>query len=38
VGKGAMKLRITGVDGQVVEETLDKWKDGETYKGTAQFK
>lgn len=38
VGKGAMKLRITAVDGQVVEQTLEKWKDGETYKGSEQFK
>jgi expansin (peptidoglycan-binding protein) len=38
VGKGAMVLKITAVDGQSVEQTLDKWKDGETYKGQVQFK
>jgi expansin (peptidoglycan-binding protein) len=38
VGKGAMVLRITADDGQTVEQTFDKWKDGETYKGQAQFK
>ena len=38
VGKGGMKLRVTGVDGQVVEQAFEKWKDGETYKGAVQFK
>ncbi len=38
VGKGAMRLRVTSVDGQVVEQTFEKWKDGETYKGDVQFK
>lgn len=38
VGKGAMVLKITAGDGQTVEQTFDKWKDGETYKGAAQFK
>ncbi|TKC90363.1 hypothetical protein E8A74_51090 [Polyangium fumosum] len=38
VGSQSVTLRITGADGQTVEETVAKWKDGETYKGTAQFK
>jgi expansin (peptidoglycan-binding protein) len=38
VGKGALSLRIVANDGQAVEHTWDKWKDGETYKGSAQFK
>ncbi len=38
VGAGGLTLRIEANDGQVVEETLDKWKDGETYQGKTQLK
>ncbi len=38
VGAGALTLRIVASDGQTVEHTFEKWKDGETYKGSAQFK
>lgn len=38
VGAKTVTLRITSTDGQVVEETLTDWKDGETYKGAKQFK
>jgi expansin (peptidoglycan-binding protein) len=32
------KLRITGVTGQQIEETIEKgWKDGKTYPGAHQF-
>jgi hypothetical protein len=37
VGAGAFTIRITANDGQVVEQTLDKWKDGQTYPTTGQF-
>jgi expansin len=38
VGDGAITLRIQSDDGQTVEHTLDKWKDGETYNASVQFK
>jgi expansin (peptidoglycan-binding protein) len=38
VGAGAFTLRITANDGQSIEQTIDKWKDGQTYPGAAQFK
>lgn len=38
VGAGGFTLRIEANDGQFVEETLDKWKDGETYQGKGQLK
>lgn len=38
VGTGAVTLRITGVDGQTLEETINEWKDGTTVTGKAQFK
>jgi len=38
VGAGAFTLRIVASDGQAIEHTFDKWKDGETYQGSAQFK
>lgn len=38
VGAGAVTLRIVASDGQTIEHTFEKWKDGETYKGSAQFK
>jgi expansin (peptidoglycan-binding protein) len=38
VGTGALSLRIAASDGQTIEHTWEKWKDGETYKGSAQFK
>jgi expansin (peptidoglycan-binding protein) len=38
VGTGPVTLRITATDGQVVEETIQSWKDGKTYDGAAQFK
>lgn len=38
VGAGALTLRIVASDGQAIEQTFDKWKDGETYKGSSQFK
>lgn len=37
VGAKSFTLKITAADGQVVEETVTDWKDGETYKGTKQF-
>ena len=37
VGEKSVTLKITSMDGQVVEETLLEWKDGETYKGAKQF-
>lgn len=38
VGKGALTLRITATDGQTVEHTFEKWKDGESYTISGQFK
>ncbi len=38
VGAGAFTLRITANDGQTIEHTFEKWKDGQTYPGAAQFK
>ena len=35
---GAFTIRITANDGQTVEQTLDKWKDGQTYPAAGQFK
>lgn len=37
VGAKSVTLKITSMDGQVVEESLPEWKDGETYKGAKQF-
>jgi expansin (peptidoglycan-binding protein) len=38
VGKGPLSLRITATDGQTVEHTFEKWKDGETYSISSQLK
>lgn len=38
VGSSSVTLKITSADGQTIEQSFDKWKDGETYKGTSQFK
>jgi expansin (peptidoglycan-binding protein) len=38
VGAGAFTIKITANDGQTIEQTIDKWKDGTTVPGTAQFK
>jgi len=38
VGAGAFTLRITANDGQIIEQTIEKWKDGTTVPGAAQFK
>lgn len=35
---GAFTIRITANDGQPVEQTLDKWKDEQTYPAAGQFK
>jgi expansin (peptidoglycan-binding protein) len=38
VGPAAFTIKITANDGQTVETTLDKWKDGQTYPTAGQFK
>ena len=38
VGKGPLSLRITATDGQTIEHTFEKWKDGETYAISSQLK
>ena len=38
VGAGGLTLRITASDGQVIEHTWEKWKDGEKYRTAEQFK
>jgi expansin (peptidoglycan-binding protein) len=38
VGAKSVTLRVTSADGQSIEQTFAKWKDGETYKGSSQFK
>ncbi len=38
VGAKSVTLKITAMDGQIVEEMLSAWKDGDTYRGKTQFK
>jgi len=38
VGAKSVTLKVTSTDGQSIEQAFEKWKDGETYKGSSQFK